>query len=200
MERRNRAWRPRSTHKKQCCLLQAKPLCLRQAPRPEQNPLPHCVKSLSPKLQASRCRLLPHSQGLELIDLLVCRQHPTSSNEGCCRCSSVSCSSDPGTAGKSHQRSCLAGTSGSAEVVCRVLSNHRTLHEDTKRFYLCRLLLSNKQQQSRASLCKQLASNMLLLLLLRVHQAHTKPLGGAAYLKGESGTGHIQHAEQPAHI
>ena len=63
--------------------------------------------------------LILHSQGLEMTDLPVCRQHPTSSNEGCCRCSWISCSPDPGTAGTGHPRSCLTGISELAEVGCR---------------------------------------------------------------------------------
>ena len=49
-----------------------------------------------------------------------------------------------------------------------------------------------------ATLQRQLASNLLLLLC--VHQAHTQPLSGVVYLKGESATGYIQHAEQAACI
>ena len=71
--------------------------------------------------------LIALSQVFELIDLPACRQHPTSSNEGCCICSWISCSLDTGTAGTGHPRSCLAGTSELAEVGCREVPNGPSL-------------------------------------------------------------------------
>ena len=138
MQKHKTAWLTRRLHKTQLCQLLAKPLCLRLAPRPEQNRPPHSIKSVSPKLQVRKCRsssCLLTVKNLDLTDLPVCRQHPTSSNEGCCRCCSISRPLDPSTAGTSHQRSCLAGIRKPAPF-CSLTA--LALHTDNQRSCLCK--------------------------------------------------------------
>ena len=90
-------------------------------------------KAAGPQVQVVLCLLTV--KNLDLIDLPVCRQHPTSSNEGCCRCCSISCPLDPSTAGTSHQRSCLAGIREPAPF-CSLTA--LALHTDNQRSCLCK--------------------------------------------------------------